>query len=67
MPRKISSATLRLSRRAVLSGTAAYLAAPSIISSARAEAPSVNVGVIMPLSGPNAQFGINSRNGIELV
>jgi branched-chain amino acid transport system substrate-binding protein len=67
MPRKISSATLRLSRRAVLSGTAAYLAAPSIISSARAEAPSVNIGVIMPLSGPNAQFGINSRNGIELV
>jgi branched-chain amino acid transport system substrate-binding protein len=67
MPRKISSATLRLNRRAVLSGAAAYLAAPSIISSARAEAPSVNVGVIMPLSGPNAQFGINSRNGIELV
>jgi branched-chain amino acid transport system substrate-binding protein len=28
---------------------------------------SVNVGVILPLSGANAQFGINSRNGIELV
>ena len=27
----------------------------------------INVGVIVPLSGANAQFGINSRNGIELV
>jgi len=26
-----------------------------------------NVGVLLPLSGANAQFGINSRNGIELV
>lgn len=59
--------SLRLNRRAMLSGTAALLTAPYIISSARAAAPAINVGVIMPLSGPNAQFGINSRNGIELV
>jgi branched-chain amino acid transport system substrate-binding protein len=50
----------------MLTGTAALLAAPCVISSARAAAPAVNVGVILPLSGPNAQFGINSRNGIEL-
>ena len=56
-----------VNRRALLSGTAALLASPFVVSSARAEAPPVNVGVIMPLSGPNAQFGINSRNGIELV
>jgi branched-chain amino acid transport system substrate-binding protein len=62
-----SLATLRLNRRTVLAGSAAYLAAPYIISSARAAAPSVNIGVIMPLSGPNAQFGINSKNGVELV
>src|SRR6185437_10469431 len=55
-----------MNRRAMLSGTAALLAAPYVISSARAAAPAVNVGVILPLSGPNAQFGINSRNGIEL-
>jgi len=67
MLRRNSLAGVRLNRRTVLSGTAAYLAAPFIISSARAEAPPVNVGVIMPLSGPNAQFGINSRNGVELV
>jgi len=31
-------------------------------------APSeINVGVILPLSGANAQFGINSRQGLELV
>jgi branched-chain amino acid transport system substrate-binding protein len=30
------------------------------------EAKPVNVGIILPLSGANAQFGINSRNGIEL-
>lgn len=26
----------------------------------------VKIGVVLPLSGPNAQFGQNSRNGIEL-
>ena len=67
MLRRNSLTGVRLNRRTVLSGTAAYLAAPFVISSARAEAPPVNVGVIMPLSGPNAQFGINSRNGVELV
>ncbi len=38
-----------------------------MLSSAKAEAAAVNVGVIMPLSGANAQFGINARNGIQLV
>jgi branched-chain amino acid transport system substrate-binding protein len=58
---------IRLSRRAVLAGTASVLASPMVIGSARAEAKSVNIGVIQPLSGANAQFGINSRNGIQLV
>ena len=66
MSTRNSLKAVHLNRRAMLSGTAAVLAAPYIISSARAEAPAVNVGVIMPLSGSNAQFGINSRNGIEL-
>jgi branched-chain amino acid transport system substrate-binding protein len=55
-----------LSRRTLLAGTTALLASPAVWSSARA-APVINVGVIVPLSGANAQFGINSRNGIELV
>jgi branched-chain amino acid transport system substrate-binding protein len=67
MPTSTGPRAAGVSRRTMLSGTAALLAAPSIISPARAEAASINVGVIMPLSGPNAQFGINSRNGIQLV
>lgn len=43
------------------------MAAPWVSSPVRAQAKQVNVGVIMPLSGANAQFGVNSRNGIELV
>jgi branched-chain amino acid transport system substrate-binding protein len=66
MSRNNSSAIADVNRRTLLSGTAALLAAPFVLSSARAEAPAVNVGVIMPLSGANAQFGINARNGIEL-
>ncbi|QPC44554.1 ABC transporter substrate-binding protein [Kaustia mangrovi] len=54
------------SRRAVLAGGAAAIAAPFVSRLARAQDP-VNVGVIVPLSGANAQFGINSRNGIQLV
>jgi branched-chain amino acid transport system substrate-binding protein len=67
MPTSTGPRAAGVSRRTMLSGTVALLAAPSIISPARAEAASINVGVIMPLSGPNAQFGINSRNGIQLV
>ena len=66
MSGKWLAGSAKINRRAMLSGAAAFVAAPCVISSARAEAPAVNVGVIMPLSGPNAQFGINSRNGIEL-
>jgi branched-chain amino acid transport system substrate-binding protein len=67
MSREWLVGSAKMNRRAMLSGATALIAAPYLISSARAEAPAVNVGVIMPLSGPNAQFGINSRNGIELV
>jgi branched-chain amino acid transport system substrate-binding protein len=46
----------------------AVAATPLLTRAARAAGPaSVNVGVIVPLSGANAQFGINSRRGIELV
>jgi branched-chain amino acid transport system substrate-binding protein len=62
------SAQIDQSRRRVLGGIAAAgtlgAAAPLIAS---AQPKQVNVGVILPLSGANAQFGINSRNGIQLV
>jgi branched-chain amino acid transport system substrate-binding protein len=31
-----------------------------------AQSAAINIGVILPLSGANAQFGVNCRNGIEL-
>jgi branched-chain amino acid transport system substrate-binding protein len=56
-----------LNRRTLLAGTVSLLAMPSVLPSALAATSAINVGVIVPLSGANAQFGINSRNGIELV
>jgi branched-chain amino acid transport system substrate-binding protein len=61
----IASAMTR--RRAIVDGTAAMIAAPFVMRSGFAQSPAVNIGVIQPLSGANAQFGINCRNGIELV
>lgn len=64
---KTSSTRGGINRRTILAGTASLIATPWISSTVRAQAKQVNIGVIMPLSGANAQFGINSRNGIELV
>ena len=61
----IASAFTR--RRAMAGGTAALIVAPFVIRSSFAQSPAVNIGVIQPLSGANAQFGVNCRNGIELV
>lgn len=55
------------SRREILAGAAALAAMPATARIAAAQGKAVNVGVVVPLSGANAQFGINSRNGIELV
>lgn len=54
-------------RRQALKGLAAAGLASALPFSTLAQAKPVNVGVILPLSGANAQFGINSRQGIELV
>ncbi|RXT51238.1 ABC transporter substrate-binding protein [Bosea sp. Tri-44] len=54
-------------RRHALALTALGIASPFVLRDAVAQGKAINVGVIMPLSGANAQFGINSRNGVELV
>jgi branched-chain amino acid transport system substrate-binding protein len=54
-------------RRAMAAGAATLVAAPFVIRSSFAQSATVNIGVIQPLSGANAQFGFNCRNGIELV
>lgn len=56
-----------LTRRGALKAAGAALAGSVIAKPALAQGKTVNIGVILPLSGANAQFGINSRNGIELV
>ena len=66
--RKTVTIARALTRRQAMAGGAATLvAAPFIIRSGFAQGAAVNIGVIQPLSGANAQFGINCRNGIELV
>jgi branched-chain amino acid transport system substrate-binding protein len=65
MPIRKAKKQSMLSRRELLFSAAAAIAAPAIIRPAWAADP-MNVGVVVPLSGANAQFGINSRNGIEL-
>ena len=54
-------------RQAMAGGATALLAAPFVTRSSFAQRPVVNVGVIEPLSGANAQPGIYSRQGIEFV
>jgi branched-chain amino acid transport system substrate-binding protein len=61
----ITSALTR--RRVAAGGTAALVLSPFIIRPGFAQRATVNIGVIQPLSGANAQFGVNCRNGIELV
>ncbi|MFG1285994.1 ABC transporter substrate-binding protein [Xanthobacter versatilis] len=51
--------------KTLASAAAATLAAAFLPAAAMAQAP-VKIGVVLPLSGPNAQFGINSRTGIEM-
>ena len=63
---KLSTSVAALTRRSVLATGAAALAMPALTGRGFAQ-EAVNVGVIVPLSGANAQFGINSRNGIQLV
>ena len=56
-----------IDRRQTLAVAAGALVAPLVARTAFAADKVVNVGVIFPLSGANAQFGINSRNAIQLV
>jgi branched-chain amino acid transport system substrate-binding protein len=56
-----------MSRREAIKGLGALGLAGALPGVARSQTKPVNVGVILPLSGANAQFGINSRQGIELV
>jgi branched-chain amino acid transport system substrate-binding protein len=49
-----------------LAGAGALSVGAAAAPAAFGEAKPVNIGVILPLSGANAQFGVNSRNGVQL-
>ena len=55
------------SRRLAIKGLGVASLASALPLNIWAQPKSVNVGVILPLSGANAQFGMNSRQGVELV
>jgi len=61
----VTSALTR--RRVAAGGSAAMVLSPFVIRAGFAQRATINIGVIQPLSGANAQFGVNCRNGIELV
>lgn len=63
-PEKMSDLAPRRNFMSQLAAAALTSAMPSLVL---AKENAINVGVILPLSGANAQFGINSRQGIELV
>lgn len=57
---------VRHGRREFVAGMGAAALAATLPGRALAAPADINVGVILPLSGANAQFGINSRQGLEL-
>ncbi len=65
--RRSTTASGAISRRHLLAGAATAALAAPIVRRANAQGKAINIGAILPLSGANAQFGINSRNAIELV
>ncbi|WP_151446290.1 ABC transporter substrate-binding protein [Lacisediminimonas profundi] len=64
---KHDDALARAGRRTALKGLSAIGLSGLAPTLALAQSKPVNIGVILPLSGANAQFGINSRQGLELV
>jgi branched-chain amino acid transport system substrate-binding protein len=64
---KVSNNGALSRRQAMADGAAVLITAPFVIRSSSAQSAAINIGVVVPLSGANAQFGINCRNGIELV
>jgi branched-chain amino acid transport system substrate-binding protein len=64
---KVSNNGVLSRRQAMADGAAVLITAPFVIRSSSAQPAAINIGVVVSLSGANAQFGVNSRNGIELV
>jgi branched-chain amino acid transport system substrate-binding protein len=57
---------MRLTRREFAAGIAAGIAAPHIITSARAQGATIKIGMCVPVTGPAAEQGLWAQNGAKL-
>src|SRR6202012_1598335 len=57
---------MSLTRREFAAGIVAGIAAPHIISSARAQASTIKIGMCVPVTGPAAGQGLWVQNGAKL-
>jgi branched-chain amino acid transport system substrate-binding protein len=57
---------MKFSRRSVNWGLAASLAAPAILRSARADDPTIKIGMVLPMTGPAADNGKYSLTGARI-
>src|SRR5450755_4989039 len=57
---------MKLTRRDFAAGLAAGITAPYVISSARAQAATIKIGMCVPVTGPAAEQGLWAQNGAKL-
>jgi len=57
---------MKLTRREVAAGIVAGIAAPQIVTSARAQSATIKIGMCVPVTGPAAEQGLWAQNGAKL-
>ena len=57
---------MKLTRREVAAGLVAGIAAPHIVTSARAQSATIKIGMCVPVTGPAAEQGLWAQNGAKL-
>src|ERR1700740_2697033 len=57
---------MKLTRREFAAGVAAGLAAPHVITAARAQGSTIRIGMCVPITGPAAEQGLWAQNGAKL-
>src|SRR5579862_6583096 len=57
---------MKLTRREFATGIAASVAAPYVITSARAQGATIKLGMCVPVTGPAAEQGLWAQNGAKL-
>ena len=57
---------MRLTRRDFAAGIAAGIAAPYVVTSAKAQGSTIKIGMCVPVTGPAAEQGLWAQNGAKL-